>query len=379
MRTGKRRVGMVLVAAVLGVGVGACGSDSKSGSSSAGGSNGTGSDAAASVAQFEAAAKKAMEPTAEWIGPTEGPKAVGGKRIMFLSCSFAADGCKRPADAAKAAGKALGWDVNVVDGKFDQRVWNQAIQQAVDQKVDGIILDAIAVEAVSGAVERARKAGIPVGSFDGFNEQSDTGVVYDIRSDYRAQGRSLANYAAWKGGGKATAYLLNAPEFKVCVEQIVGAQEAFEECPTCEIVKKDDFTGAEGPTRVPQLISSALAQHPNITTIIAPYDAALLNAVPNLPESEKVTVGAYNGIKAWLQLIRDGKVAATSAEAKEWGTYAAFDNLNRVFAGQEPIEQKLPIRLITKENIDEIPEGQAWTGDVDYASHFAEIWSDSAA
>lgn len=369
-----RKLGIVLTTVIVGVAASGCGSDSGSQTGS------SDSDSTSkSAANYEALARDAMKPNSEWLGPKDGPKATANKRVMFLSCSFAADGCNRPAEAAKEAGKALGWDVDVVDGKFDPRVYNRAIQQAVDQKVDGIIIDAISVEAVSESIARARAAGIKVGSFDGANEVADDGVMFDVQSPYRDQGKSLAAYAIWKANGKGVGYFLDAKEFKVCVEQVAGAKEAFEDCEDCEIVRVDDTVAAEAATRVPQLVSSALKQNPNINTVIAPYDAILLNAVPVLPPPSEVTVGAYNGIKAWLSLIREGKVAATSAEAKEWGTFGAFDNLNRIFAGQETVEQRLPIRLITKENIDEVPEGEAWTGDIDYASYYQQIWSTGSA
>ncbi|GAB6987652.1 hypothetical protein [Nocardioides pyridinolyticus] len=39
----------------------------------------------------------------------------------------------------------------------------------------------------------------------------------------------------------------------------------------------------------------------------------------------------------------------------EWGAWAAMDNMNRMLAGEEAVEQNVPIRLITAENIDDIP------------------------
>jgi ribose transport system substrate-binding protein len=57
-----------------------------------------------------------------------------------------------------------------------------------------------------------------------------------------------------------------------------------------------------------------------------------------------------------------------------WGAWAAMDNMNRVLAGQEAVEQNVPIRLITAENIDSIAPGGPWDGDVDFRAAYKTIW-----
>lgn len=351
-----------------------CGSDSGEGSSTA-------SASTADVAKYEAAARKAMEPVTAWPGPKSGPKAEAGKRILFLSCGFAAEGCKRPADAAARAGDVLGWDVEVVDGKFDPKIYNRAIQQAVDQRVDGIILNAISSEAVAESLERARAAGIPVGSWDSANTPSDDGVTFEVDVPNQAEGRALANYLIWQTGGDTTAYLLQAPEFKACVAWVNGAKEVLEGCATCKIAKEDQMAAADAASRVPQLVVASLRENPDINAVVGPYDAALLAAIPSMKQAgvlDGVEVGSFNGISPWLQYLRDGMASATVAEPQEWGTWAAFDNMNRVLAGEEPVKQNIPIRLITQENVGELPDGEAWQGDIDFAAEYERIWSGAA-
>src|SRR5690349_8242793 len=101
------------------------------------------------VTKYQSAAEKAMTPTSDWKGPATGPAAKAGAKIMFIACGFAAEGCKGPADAASEAGSAIGWDVTVVDGKFDPQIYSRSISQAIDQKYDAIILNAISADAVA--------------------------------------------------------------------------------------------------------------------------------------------------------------------------------------------------------------------------------------
>lgn len=124
-------------------------------------------------------------------------------------------GCKAPAQAAEAAADALGWELRVVDGQLDPRIYNRAVSEAIDQGYDAVILNALSVDAVAGAVQRARAAGIVVGSWDGGNEPSPHGVTFEVDQPIAQQGANMASYMIWKSGGNTNAYLTEAPEFNV--------------------------------------------------------------------------------------------------------------------------------------------------------------------
>lgn len=124
---------------------------------------------------------------------------------------------------------------------------------------------------------------------------------------------------------------------------------------------------------------SALRENPRINTVIGAYDASMLSALPSIrgAKFQNVRVGAFNGIAPWLQLIRDGQANATSAVPIKWGAWAAFDNVNRLMAGQDVVAQNVPTRLITSENIDEISGQGQWEGDIDYMAEYRRIWTAS--
>ena len=370
---GKRFVPRALAVAVAVGGllaVGACG----------GGSSGsTKSDSpAADVAKYQATAETAMKPITAFTGPTTGPAAESNKKIVFLACGFAGEGCLTASQAAAGAGEALGWQVKTVDGKFDPRVFARTIQEAIDQKVDGIIVDAVDANAVAGPIKKARAAGIVVGSYDSRNEPSDTGVSFDVRMAFPEQGQALASYMIWKTNGDAQPFLLNSPEFKGTAEWTAAAKTVFEDCSSCKIAGTQDFTASVAATQLPPLAVSVKRQNPGMNALLVPYDAAVLPIIPSMKQAgilDKVRVGTFNATKPSVALIRKGDLTATVAEPHGWGVWATMDNMNRVFAGQPAVEQNIPIRLITKANVDSIPEGEAWDGDdVDYKAAYKAIW-----
>lgn len=345
------------------------------------GSAEAGSEAAASgvdVSSYEEDARAAMEPVAAFTGPTEGPAAQAGKKVTFITCGFEAEGCNLPGKAAAQAGEALGWDVTVVDGKFDPRVYSRAIQEAIDSNADGIILDAISAGAVAEPVARARAAGLVVGSYDSANEVKPDGVSYEVIAQPEAQGKAMSDYMIWKTGGEAKAFMLNAPEFAGPSTWLKAAADGIRACETCTVVEEQSFVAGDAATRLPQLALSTARQNPEMNVLIASYDAAMLQAIPSMQQAgmlDRVKVGTFNGISPALQFVRDGVLTATVGGAMEWGAWAAMDNMNRVLAGREAVEQNVPIRLITAENIDSIEPGGPWTGDVDFRKAYTEIWN----
>src|SRR5919108_2500704 len=128
--------------------------------SSAAGSSGL-SDAQAALARASAGSDRAL--------PASSPKPPTGKTVWILSCSQAAPGCAVPAAAAVAAGKALGWHMKVLDGKFDPATWNTLIRSAAAAHPDALILDAVDCAATQASLEAAKQAGVKIFGFYSFD------------------------------------------------------------------------------------------------------------------------------------------------------------------------------------------------------------------
>lgn len=342
------------------------------------GDSGAAASSNAAVADAQAIAEKYLKPVTDFTGPTDGPPAEANKTVWFMACGLAGEGCATAAQGAESAGKALGWNVRIVDGKFDPQVFARTMREAVDQHIDGIIIDAIDANSIKEPIAQARAAGIVVGSYDSNNEPSDTGVSYDVRVSFEEQGEAMASYMIWKTNGDAEPYILNSPEFKGTAVWTAAATKLFEDCSTCKIVDTHDFTAATAATALPPLVVSAKQKNQGMNVLLVPYDAAALPIVPEMQHAGilgDIKVGVFNATTPTVALIRKGDETVAMAEPQSWGAWASMDNMNRVFAGQEAIDQHIPIRLITQDNVSSIAEGDAWEGDaVDYQAAYKAIW-----
>ena len=94
--------------------------------------------------------------------PRSAPKPQAGKKVWVIPCALAAEGCANPANAAVVAGRKLGWDMTLQDGRLDPNVYNTLIRTAITAKVDGLILAVVDCGPVQNSLAQAINAGIKV-------------------------------------------------------------------------------------------------------------------------------------------------------------------------------------------------------------------------
>ena len=63
------------------------------------------------------AAKAATARVDKWDGPTTGPKAAKGKKIVFVAGDLKNGGILGASEGVKEAAGSLGWTVTVIDGQ----------------------------------------------------------------------------------------------------------------------------------------------------------------------------------------------------------------------------------------------------------------------
>lgn len=323
-----------------------------------------------------------------------GPKAQKGKKVFVISCMQAAPGCSIPSNAVKDAGKQLGWDVTVVDGKGDPGAYNAGMRQAFAAKADGIILVAIDCPAVKTSLELAKKNKVPVVSSYGFdcNDPKIGGsesllsatVNYGtptVGDYFRDWGRLQANYVIAKSEGKGKIMILRAPEYLLFKYKMEGFHETIEKnFPGCKIVAEQDVpvTGLSNGKAVQQT-QTLLAKHPETTVLVPGYDAMSMTVANSQAVRTKIANGMLlvgsEGYIPNMDLIRQGIQTASIAVPAEWLGWAGADALNRVLAGETTIpDQGLGFTVIDKDH-NLPPKGQNWSPGIDFKAAFERNWS----
>jgi ribose transport system substrate-binding protein len=354
------------------------------------GSSGSGSGSGESTTEGAGAASSAVEKTVEkfsqeitsWPGPNEPVKPPGGKSITVITCGSQGITCVRVANGVTAAGKALGYNVKVVDGQSQPTVWNQALQAAVTSKADGIVLAAVPPSLVGAGIEKAEAAQIPVAAV-----LSVLGAPTAVKVDYPRTEVVEANSAfiAAESGGGAKVLELVAPEFpETAAYPKEYAKDLAADCSGCEVVESIKFTLALASQRLAGDVAQALQQNPEINYITMPFDTInpfVIQGVRQAAKTGKVKLVGIGADPPSIQAIESGEQVMSLGTPAEWMGWDAVDGLVRTFAGDPvpPLQKKtgtetnysVPMRYVTKEDLSG-PEG--WQGDLDYQQKFEELW-----
>jgi ribose transport system substrate-binding protein len=248
---------------------------------------------------------------------------------------------------------------------------------AINTDSDAVILMGVNPKYVKDELDRAHEAGLVVASIEDV-DPDPAYVDFNIDAGYDKQGEALANFLFWQLDGDPYTLL----EWERSYTSVVQLNETFTEVYN-ELggkIEDFDFTEGEIAESVGPRTAAAVQANPEIDSVVNFDDSNIFIATELKAAGlqEDIVLAGYTAIGAGLDMIRSGEMAASASAPQNWEGWAALDNLNRIFAGEEPVEQNIPVRLITEENVDEIPEGKFWDGEVDYRSVYTDIWTGAA-
>jgi ribose transport system substrate-binding protein len=306
------------------------------------------------------------------------PKPEQSGHIFIIPCSAALEGCVRAANGAQEAAKLLGWKTTVIDGKVSPEATNAAVQRAVNEKADGIIMISTSTALAGEGVAAAHKAGIPIvtttsGNTVGDGPKDVSAEIGSIEAN-RLDGELAGWWTVKDSGGKANALVLNDTSFTTAPPIADGFKSVLEQCEGCKVADTVDFTGAEVATRLAGKVQTALQRNPDVDYVFVPYGAAGTFASNAIRESgQDVKIVGTSGNASNIDQIRKGDVqVATVDKPLEYTGWEAIDALVRLRGGEEPAPFQEDVKVLDETNLPE--GGQGWDGDSDYVPVFKQLW-----
>ncbi|BAH48753.1 sugar ABC transporter substrate-binding protein [Rhodococcus opacus] len=325
-----------------------------------------------------------------WTGPETSPPPRQGLEITIIPEQMASTGSSRPAKAIESEVKKLGWVPKISDGQGKPEVQLNALNTAVDEKVDAVILIFVDTTRVQSALQRALAAGVKVVTLGSLKNTPDT--VPDVSFDWVRAGESIAQYAVWKSGGDlGMLQMRNADLYIVVNGQYKGSQSYLDapgNCPGCDVVTQDwSLATFEDPTIGPaaQAVATRLA-NPQLNWVSC-FDSCLFrvsNGLNRAGFSGKVSGAGFDCNPENLDIIRAGGVQKVCfADPREWLAYAAIDNINRMTNGLPAFNftESIPVALFDKDSLSQLApdrsaelETKGWQGNYDFRAKFEQLW-----
>lgn len=265
--------------------------------------------------------------TANQSEPTKQPQAEGKKLVagivvkVLTGNSFQIDLAK----ALEAAAEKYGFETTThapqTFGDYAQQI--NIVEDLITKKVDLIVIAPSHESAVTPALEKAMKAGIPVVTIDTKTDNPDACIAFigpdNVKAAYEA-----TKYICEKMGGKGKfVHIEGDVGYAVADQRKEGCLKALAEYPNIELVaSQNGFWSQEGGLKV---MENALQANPDIMGVFSANDDAALGAIEACKaKGVRPYMAGFDAIATACEAIEKGDLDASVAFFPDTMADAAF-------------------------------------------------------
>jgi ABC-type sugar transport system substrate-binding protein len=255
--------------------------------------------------------------------------------------------------AAEARAEELGVEfINLTTEVQDAEAQKAAVDTAITQGVDAIIVGAADSRGWDDSFNKAKEAGIPIITVD-------TGIEHDwvstlIQTDNLAAARAAGKWIAEQTGGQGKALVIggsvghqtgDARKNGVEEELIAAGMEVIGDWSDWDENKSAEIT------------QNVLTANPDVVVVFVAFDpgaVAALSVIKQKDLVDQITLVGFDGLPVALKAIKAGEMAASMAQNPARMGSEGVDLAVAVIMGED-VPKFIPIDgvLITIDNVDE--------------------------
>lgn len=261
-------------------------------------------------------------------------------------------------DGATAAAKAAGVDLVIFNANNVPSAQNDAIENYIAQKVDGIILVAIDVNGVKPAITAAKGAGIPVIAIDAQIPDGDNVAFVGVDNTAAGAdiGKFFSDYVKANMGGSAKVGVVGALNSYIQNQRLDGFKKAVEEGGQ-SVTFLDTVDGQNVQDVALSAAENLMTSNPDMNALYATGEPALLGAVAAVTSQgrqDSVKVFGWDLTKSAIDGIDQGFVTAVIQQDPAGEGKAAVEALVELKkGGTVPAIINVPVTIVTKDNVDD--------------------------
>jgi ribose transport system substrate-binding protein len=262
-------------------------------------------------------------------------------------------------DGAKEAAKEANASLSVFNANDDPAAQNNAIENYVQQGVDGIMVVAIDVEGIRPAIEKAADKGIPVVAIDAIVDSPavDVQVGVDNTDAARQMGDFFNDWAQREGIDSAKIGIVGALNSFIQIER----QDAFEKTVKeagHEIVQVVD--GRNQQEEAQKAAENLFTANPDMDAVYATGEPAMIGAVAAARSqgmTERTSLFGWDLSEQAIGGIDDGFVIGIVQQDPRTEGVTAVESLMKLINNEEvPDTIYIPITIVTEQNVDQYRE-----------------------
>lgn len=343
--------------------------------------SGDAGDTAGLAAAKATVAKAAVRPTTISVSTPIDKPIPTGKKITFVSCGVEACAVQGPILAQAAS--ILGWTVDQVATDGSPEKVQGAIEAAIRNGSNAVILNAADKDAYAKQIADANKAGVQFVTCCSLAiAGSSSGILYNTATS--EQNAPIGDYLAAEvvsdSGGKANAVYVNISAFRILAkvgETFTAGMKKY--CSSCTADNLDIPLTALGKD-APDRIVSYLRSHPKVNYIALSVSDALGAALPAALKaaglSDKVKIVGQGGGSQNFSDLKAGAIEALVPTDTYAYDYLMVDALARKWAGV-PLADTGPQFWLVKKDTAPADTSKAFPLVTDTDAQFKKLWGKS--
>lgn len=259
-------------------------------------------------------------------------------------------------EGAEQAAQEANASLSVFNANDDPAAQNRAIDNYIQQGVDGLMVVAIDVEGIRPAVQRAEEAGIPVVAIDAIvdSDAVDVQVGVDNREAARQLGEYFNNWASEQNIDSAQVGIVGALNSFIQIQRQEGYTQVIQDGGH-EVVQVVD--GQNQQSEAQRAAENLFTANPNLDAAYATGEPALIGLVAGARSqgmTERVSLFGWDLSQQAISGIDEGFVVAVVQQHPEREGRRAVEALMKLINGEEvPNNISIPTTIVTDENVDE--------------------------
>jgi ribose transport system substrate-binding protein len=315
-----------------------------------------------------------------WDGPTVGPVAKTGKKILFISANFKNGGISSAYRGFYSAAIKLGWDVSLIDGKNDKNIIQSAFAEAIRSHRDAIILGGFGIEGYEDVIEQARQSGLILAGWHAAEKPGPTKELFvNISTATTDVAKIAVEYAIANGSNDAGFVIFNDNRYAIANAKTKYMQELIQKCVHCKLLGIENIPISEASAMIPEAVTRLNREFGKKWTHTLAINDIYFDSI-NYPlvwnkRLDIVNVAAGDGSRIAIDRVMSGRSQqiATVAEPTNLQGWQLADELNRAFSKVAPSGYVSKPILITVSK-----SKQALDTDIDsnipYEAAYIAIW-----
>lgn len=258
-------------------------------------------------------------------------------------------------DAVKKQAAALGVNLTINDAAQDVAKQISQIETAVNQGVDGIIIEPVSVDGIIPGVQMAKKAGVTVVIVNQQISDPTAADCYVGVSNADGGEMEMTKAADDIAGAGDVAFLYGPMGSDAQIGRLEGYHRVLDKYPDIKVVFES--TAEWDTAKALTLVENWLQANKNIKAIVAQNDGMALGALKAVEDAklqDSIKIYGLDATPDALQAVKAGRLAATVSQSTTTQGTEAMKACYAIATG-ETVEAEVLVdfTLITKDNIDD--------------------------